>query len=126
MRSQLLDPLDPMFSNRFLSAFKLAFGTNTGHQCALLWLLHFFMNGPAVATLNTPIALHSKSNRRQKEGIFTFYCETANHLIKVYPKSDLIADLGTNIVHLAQPSLNSHTEYVSLWNKALQDDKIYD
>lgn len=59
---------NPIFS--FLSAIKLACEMRDVHDCATLWLLHFFMYS-AAHTLNARIAFKSKSHGHQKKGTAT-------------------------------------------------------
>lgn len=79
------------------------------------------------AAPNARMALRPKTNKCQKEGRVTYYCDAINNVLKTYETDDVIAEAESNMMLFTQTSNKSHTEYTeALWNTALQCDMVYE
>lgn len=99
MKTNIFDPYYPIQIISFFSSFKLDCDTNGIHEVVAMWLLHFFMNKQAAAALDSTIALCAKSSqKRQKEGTLTKYCEVVEYLLDTYVTDDVIPETDAEIM----------------------------
>lgn len=77
-----------------------------------------FMKHRAAAALHAHIAVRSKSHKRLKEGMRTFYCEAVNFLLETYVTDDVIAETDVDIMPFTRLLNKWPTDWGS--NKTLQ------
>lgn len=117
----------PDFHNRFSSAINLARDRNVVYEGGILSLLHFFMKRLAIAELNLFIWPRFKSCKHQKEGTVKSYCKSLHHLQETYETNNVIAQIGTDMMHFSQLSNKSTTEYAeAVKKKVLRCGMVYD
>lgn len=98
-----------------------------GTPCICYMLLHFFMRRLAAAAINSPIALKSKSHRRQKDGKVTFYCETVSYLLEKFASDDVMAETYMDMMWFTQLSNKLPTEYAEArWKVVPQWHCVYE
>lgn len=103
----------------FFPAFQMACSTNDIHECAAMWLFHFFMKKPPGAALNARTYLcNSKHALREKK--MTPHCKVVKCFLSMHATEDIITSADMCIMHFKQHTGQSTVEYAqALWTKAL-------
>lgn len=91
-----------------------------------MWLLLFFLEKLAAATLNFQTALSSESCKQLTVGAAISYSKMINCLQEMYVTDDFIIEMNAKILLFTEPSNMMPTEYEgALWNKARRCHCVY-
>lgn len=128
MQSQKFEAFKLISVIDFLSAFKLACGTDGSHDGAAMCLFQIFMTGSSTATLNARLYLKQTSSSNssiEKEGMLRLHPEVVRLLFQTDATNDGIAETDAALWRYTLSSILSPTQCVeALKNKFLACGKV--
>lgn len=115
MKPHTFDPFDPILIIGSLRNIKLACDTNGIHECAAIWLLHFFMKTSVSSALHSRLASNQKArtrvSSRAKTTTLSTYPQVVNSLLRTNATDENIADLEDAITTFSQPPGKTPAQY---------------